>query len=175
MPGHQAACERAPAVPGLEATPVPHALALAGSTGWLRGVSLTLPHPPPCEPGFHCREHIRWSAGVKKSHISLYMQLCPCLQVPALRAAFLYGDTAPASLPEATHTSQARSTDGAALDQPVPLWADTDSGSPRSVQKGEEKGKPYFNKYLKFSTDTIMGFQATESFFFSFPETHNHI
>lgn len=114
--------------------PLCHKPALTGSTGWWRGISLTLPHPPPCKPVFHCREQIRWPVGVKKSHILLCMQLCPSLRVPALRAAFFYGDTAPASLPAATHTSQARSTDGAALDQPVPLWADIDSSSPRTMQ-----------------------------------------
>lgn len=72
---------------------MPQTPALAGGTGWLRGVGLTLPHPPACEPGLHCREHIRWPVGVKKSHISLCLQLCPCLQVPALRAAVLWGNS----------------------------------------------------------------------------------
>lgn len=30
--------------------------------------------------------------------------------------------------------------------------------------KGKEKGKPYSNKYLKFSTDTIVGFQLLNLF-----------
>lgn len=34
-----------------------------------------------------------------------------------------------------------------------------------ACSKGEQQGKPCSNKYLKFSTATVVGFQATESFF----------
>lgn len=119
--------------------------------------------------GFHCRKHTRWPVGKKRSHLSLCMQLCPCLQVPALRAAFPHGDTAPASLP--AHRRH---------EAPMELlWTGLGlSGQTRTAglhgecSKGEEKGKPYSNKYLKFIADTIVCFQGTESFFFRFPETH---
>lgn len=162
---HQATHERAPAVPGLEATPGPHTPVLAGSTGCLRAICPT-PDPPPCDPGFHCRGHIGQAVGVKKPHISLCLQLWPCLQVPALRAAFLYGDTAPAPLPAAAHTWLT-----------VLLWTSLCCcrqtwavGLHRACSKREEEGKPCSNKHLNFSTDTVVGFQAPESFFFSFPQ-----
>lgn len=71
------------------------------------GSGLT-PNAPPCEPGVHGRGLIGRPVGAKKLRVSLCMQLCPCLQAPALGAAFRHGDTAPAPLPAATHTCQSR-------------------------------------------------------------------